>query len=75
MLFPNTGYPETAPQSLALLARIIPGFIAIFAILTAGVTSIISIIKYKDYALMLIIPVLIGLFGLMLVLGEFLIPH
>ena len=58
-----------------LLIRILPSFTAIFAIITGGVTSIISIIKRKDRAIFLFISALMGFLGLLVLLGEFLIPH
>ena len=67
--------PQDAPEGLALIAKIIPGLISLLAICTAGIISIIAIIKYKDYSIFLIIPIIISLFGFMLILGEILIPH
>lgn len=54
---------------------VIPGILAIMGILIAGVTSVIALTKYKDRAILLFIPVLIGLFGLFLVAGELFFPH
>ena len=71
MLFPS---PDQ-PIGIDLLIRILPGFTAIFAIITGGVTSIISIIKRKDRAIFLFISALMGFLGLLVLLGEFLIPH
>lgn len=71
ILFPN---PEP-PIGLDLLIRILPGFTAIVAICISGVTSIISIIKKKDRAILLFVSTIIGLLGFVLILGELLIPH
>ncbi|MEK6793113.1 MAG: hypothetical protein AABX96_00635 [Nanoarchaeota archaeon] len=71
MLFPN---PEPL-IGLDLLIRIIPGFAGITTICVSGVTSIISIIKKKDKAILLFISTIIGLLGFVVILGELLIPH
>lgn len=71
MLFPN---PEPS-IGLDLLIRILPGFTAIIAICTSGVTSIISITKKKDRAVLLFITTIIGLLGFALIIGEFLFEH
>ena len=57
------------------ITRIIPGLLGMVAVLTSLVTSLIAIIKYKESAILLIIPLLLGLMGVMFVLGEFLTTH
>jgi hypothetical protein len=37
--------------------------------------SIVSIIKYHDYSLLLFLSAFLGILGIMFVLGEFLVPH
>jgi len=54
---------------------IFPGLLALFCILVAGASSILALTKYKDRSILLFVPALIGCFGLLLVLGEFLFPH
>src|SRR3989344_7140204 len=71
MLFPN---PEP-PVGLDLLIRIIPVFVGIATICTSGVTSLISIIKKKDKAILLFISALMGLLGFVVILGELFIQH
>lgn len=51
------------------------GFLSVALILMFGITSIISILKYRDYAISLFVTSLLGIFGIILLLGEFLIPH
>ena len=51
------------------------GFVAIGLLVIFGICSMISIIRYKDRAISLFISSLAGLFGILLVIGEFLFPH
>jgi len=48
------------------------GLLSIVFMLISGITSAVSIIKYKDRAISLFISLLIGLFAIFLILGEFL---
>ena len=50
------------------------GFASIILLVIFGITSIISIIK-KDRAVVLFISALFGLFGILMVVGEFIFPH
>ena len=77
----ENGICSPAPESLdgsqifIFLTRVIPGLLAMGCILVAGITSIISIIKYKDYAISLFLSSLIGILGIIFVLGEIFVPH
>ena len=51
------------------------GFLSIGLIIIFGITSAVAIVKYKDRAVLLFISAFFGLLGILLVLGEFLIPH
>ena len=51
------------------------GFVAIGLLVIFGISSMVSIIKYKDRAILLFVSSLAGLFGILLVIGEFLFPH
>jgi len=50
------------------------GFVSIMLLVIFGITSIISIIK-KDRAVVLYISALFGLYGILVVVGEFIFPH
>jgi len=54
---------------------IFTGLLVIIAICTSGVLSIISIIKYKERAILIFLSALIGLLGFVMIIGEFLFPH
>ena len=41
----------------------------------AGITSIIAIVKHRDYAVFLFFSALIGILGILFVIGEFVFPH
>ena len=60
---------------IIIFTRIIPALLAMGCIIIAGITSFISIIKYKDYAILLFLSALLGIMGIIFVLGEFLVPH
>ena len=60
----------TAPEDNLRFVRIGISLLAMGCILVAGITSIISIIKYRDYAIFLFLSALIGIMGIMFVLGE-----
>jgi len=51
-------------------AMILMGLICIF-----GITSIYSIIKNKDYAILLFVTSILGILGILFSLGEILYPH
>lgn len=51
-------------------AMILIGLICIF-----GITSIYSIIKYKDYSILLLFTSILGILGILFSLGEILYPH
>lgn len=57
------------------IINIIFGLLAMAGILASGIMSLIAIIKEKDYAILLFLPVLFGLFGLFMVIGELVFPH
>ncbi|MDP1694731.1 MAG: hypothetical protein Q8L34_04285 [Candidatus Woesearchaeota archaeon] len=77
IIIPNrcdaNGCPD--PVGVEFLIRVIPGVLAMAIVLITGITSIISIVKYRDRAIVLFVSAFIGLLGLLFVLGEFLIPH
>ena len=51
------------------------GFLMGGAIVGGGIISIISIVKYRDYAIFLFLSSLIGILGILFVIGEFAFPH
>ena len=53
----------------------IMGLLAVLCVCVAGVTSIIALTKYRDHAILLFLSALIGVFGFLLVIGEFFFPH
>lgn len=71
----ENGICYSNPEGLGRTIRIIFSLLAMAAVCISFITTLIAIIKYKDYALLLIIPLLLGLMGIMFVLGEFLVPH
>ena len=54
---------------------IVFGLLAMVSVLVSGILSFISIIKYKERAILIFIPVILGVLGLIFVLGEIFIPH
>ncbi|MEK6906213.1 MAG: hypothetical protein AABW81_01180 [Nanoarchaeota archaeon] len=53
----------------------VSGFLSVGLIIISGVTSVVSITKYKDRVIALFISALIGLFEVILVFGKFLFAH
>jgi hypothetical protein len=53
----------------------LPGLLAVVLEIAGGIGSIIALVKYKDRVILLFLTSIIGLLGLMLVLGELLLPH
>jgi len=51
------------------------GLISIALILIFGISSIFSIFKFKDHAVLLYISSFLGLLGILFVIGEFIFPH
>ena len=51
------------------------GMLAMILIIIFGITSMISILKYRDYAILLFLTSLIGILGILFAIGEFLFPH
>lgn len=51
------------------------GFLSIALIAIFGLISFLSILKYKDKAILLFLSSFFGLLGILLILGELLIPH
>lgn len=43
--------------------------------LLAFITALISLVKYKERAVLIYLAALIGLFAVVFLLGEFLVPH
>ena len=66
---------QVVEQGGILIFKIILSLLAMGCMIIAGITSFVSIIKYRDYAISLFISSLIGLMGIVFVLGEFLVPH
>jgi hypothetical protein len=56
-------------------ALTIPGLLAGVAALSAFVTGVISIIKSKERSVLVFLATVIGFYLIILVLGEFLVPH
>lgn len=54
---------------------IVLGLLAMASILLSGIMSFISIIKYRERAILIFIPVALGILGLIFLLGELIIPH
>jgi flagellar biosynthesis protein FliQ len=57
------------------LALSVPMLVAAISGILAFFTGIISIIKNKERAVLVFVATIIGLFILVFVLGEFLVPH
>ena len=53
----------------------IPVMLAGVSILSAGITGIISIVKYKERSILVFLALAMGVFALLFILGEFLFPH
>jgi hypothetical protein len=51
------------------------GLLSMISIISGGVLSFIALFKKKDRALLLYVPLLIGVLGLLFLLGELLFPH
>jgi hypothetical protein len=64
-----------ADNNLWRTFQIILGFIALAGIVGSGIMSWISILKYRERAILIFVPALLGILGLMFVLGEIFIPH
>lgn len=62
-------------MALNISIRPFIGLIPLALMLVFGITSTVTILKNKDYAISLFIAALIGLLGLISILGEFLLPH
>jgi hypothetical protein len=54
---------------------IILGLAAMISILFGGVLSLLALFKKKDRAILLYLPLLIGVLGLVFIVGEFVFPH
>jgi len=71
--------PDTSLQyietGLPRILKIAFSLIALAAIIIGGLSSIISIIKYKERSIFSFISAIIGLLGILFLLGEFLVPH
>ena len=64
---------------IAMLAQIsIPpllGLLPVAILIICGITSIISITKYKDIAIFLFLSSTLGILGILFLIGELLFPH
>jgi hypothetical protein len=65
---------EDSP-GLFFIIRIICAWIMLLGLCISGITSIISIAKYKDYAVTLFVTSLLGILGIIFLLGDFLFQH
>jgi cytochrome bd-type quinol oxidase subunit 2 len=57
------------------LALTIPVLLAGVSLISALVTGLIAMIKSKERSILVILAVVIGIFALIFLLGEFLFPH
>ena len=64
-----------ANKTFIFFIRIIPSLLAMVCIIIGGIISMFAIIKYRDSAILLFLSALFGLFGIIFVLVEFLVPH
>jgi len=51
------------------------GWLPMLALCAGGITSIVSIIKYKDKGIFLFLSDLLGLLGILMIIGEFIFQH
>jgi hypothetical protein len=51
------------------------GLSSIALLVIFGISSIVSIAKFNDRAILLFFTSLFGLFGIFMILGEFIFPH
>ena len=63
--------------AMAFRLSILPfiGLLPMVMLVVCGITSFIAILKYRDYAISLFLSALLGLFGVLFVIGEFVFPH
>ena len=66
-------YLNSLDSGFTLLTRIFPLVIAFGSIIIGGLTSFIAIIRYRDFSLSVFLSAFLGLFGLLFLIGEFLI--
>lgn len=53
----------------------IPGILAAISAITAFITGVISIFKYKDRSIAVIVAAVLGFIVLFFLAGEFIFPH
>lgn len=58
-----------------LIIQIVLSWVMLAGLCICGITSIISIIKYKDFSIILFVTALLGVFGILFLIGEFAFPH
>jgi hypothetical protein len=51
------------------------GMLSIISGIAALITGLISTFKYKERSLLVFLSILIGLFALVFIIGEFVVPH
>ena len=51
------------------------GILLMIGLVICGITSIVSIIKYKDRAISLFLSSLVGILGILFLIGELVFPH
>lgn len=71
-IFSATGHEISTSVSPILIAFTFLGFLSGIA---GFITGLISIIKHKERAIIIYIVVVIGLFPLLFMIGEFSFPH
>ena len=79
VLFPLLGVLAGANASDwgwgARLALILAGLAGVATALSAGIVSIVAVVRRGERSIVLLAPILLGAFWAMFVLGEFLSPH
>ena len=70
-------WDSTAPWRLALNSVFLPvyGILTMLCGVGAGICALIAVIWKKERSWMVLVPLLPGLFAILFILGEFLVPH
>jgi len=66
-------YPD--PNDWYRNISIVVSLLAMASECIGGIGSIVAVVKYKDRAALLFLPILIGIMGILFLLGEFLFQH
>lgn len=51
------------------------GILPLGVIVICGIASIMSIVRYRDRAILLFLSSLLGILGVLFIIGEFVFPH